>query len=501
MTTSIEQHRFRTSQAALRERSVRFAADPSQPYTAVVVPSASFDPTELAKIDGVAHYEERSLFNLMLLHHPRLQVVFVTSKRLDPLIVDYYLHQLRSVPGAHARRRLTLLDCDDASSRPLTQKILERPMLVRRIRDAIADPTMAHVNVFNATHLEGELAEQLGIPLNACDPDLVHHGTKTGSRSLFESLGIPLSPGRHGLRDTADLVSAISELWSERPDTERLVVKLDDSFSGEGNAVLDLRPLSPPSRAYERERVVAGALRSMRFEAAGQTWESYRAQFERMGGIVETWLDGSDKRSPSAQFRISPLGEVRAVSTHDQLLGGPTGQVFIGATFPADSRDRLRIQELGRRVGQALAERGVIGRFAVDFIGVGDELYALEINLRQGGTTHPFNTMKFITDGRYDPELGTFRTAAGRERAYFATDNLASPSYRGLLPFDLLDALVVDGIHFGVDECGVVFHLLGCLSEYGKVGCTSVAATVPDAIRLHQRVVDVLDRLAGCDTA
>ena len=33
----------------------------------MIIPSQSFDPVELAKIDGVAHYEERSLFNLMLL--------------------------------------------------------------------------------------------------------------------------------------------------------------------------------------------------------------------------------------------------------------------------------------------------------------------------------------------------------------------------------------------------------------------------------------------------
>jgi len=497
MVTTTDEERFRALQVALRDRSVRFAADPSLPYTAVVIPSASFDPTELAKIDGIAHYEERSLFNLMLLRHPRLEVVFVTSKRLNPLIVDYYLHQIRGVPGAHARRRLTLLDCDDASPRALTAKILERPRLVERIRSAIGDPTMAHINVFNATALEQQLALRLGIPLNGCDPGLAHLGTKTGSRELFDEAGVPCSPGRQGLRDTADLVDAVADLWSENEHLKRLVVKLDDSFSGEGNGVLDLRGLERPPSPAERRRVVKDALPTSKLEAAGLDWASYAAQFDRMGGIVETWLEGDDKRSPSSQFRISPLGEVIAVSTHDQMLGGPSGQVFLGATFPASEPDRLRVQELGRRVGEKLAERGVIGRFAVDFIGVGDDLYALEINLRQGGTTHPFNTLKAMTAGHYDETTGTFVTAAGRERCYFATDNLAARSYRGILPFDLLDALVVDGVHFDVVECGVVFHLLGCLSEYGKVGCTSIAGTVPEAIRMHQRVVHVLDRLAS----
>ena len=74
-------------------------------------------------------------------------------------------------------------------------------------------------------------------------------------------------------------------------------------------------------------------------------------------------------------------------------------------------------------------------------------------------------------------------------------------TYRGLLPFDLLDALVLHGVHFGADKTGVVFHLMGCLSEHGKVGATSVASTVEGARALHDRTVQVLDALAGSTVA
>jgi len=488
--------RFRQLQADLPIRFQQFADDPNRPYTAVVIPSQTFDTAELAKIDGVAHYEERSLFNLMLLRHPRLEVVLVNSKRLNPLIVDYYLHQIRSVPGAHARRRLVLLDCDDASARPLTQKILERPHLVRRIRQSIRDPGKAHMNVFNSTPLERELALRLDIPLNACDPERVHWGTKTGSRTMFQRAGVPMAPGRHGRRDSGDLPAAIAEVWAEDPGLRRMVVKLDDSFSGEGNACLDLTALPEPADALERERIVRDALPGLRFEAKGQTWEVYREQFDRMGGICEAWLEGAHKTSPSAQQRINPLGEVVAVSTHDQVLGGPSGQVFLGATFPADPLYRLEIQSLTTRVGERLADEGVIGRFAVDYIVADGRIHALEINLRQGGTTHPFNTLKFLTGGRYDVRDGTFRTTSGAERCYFATDNLVSERYRGLLPFDLLDEMVLNGVHFAAEEQGVVFHLLGCLSEHGKVGCTAVARSVDEARSLYERTVEIVDQLA-----
>ena len=71
-------------------------------------------------------------------------------------------------------------------------------------------------------------------------------------------------------------------------------------------------------------------------------------------------------------------------------------------------------------IGERLARQGVIGRFAVDFVSVRNTdgvwtSYAIELNLRKGGTTHPFLTLQFLTDGCYDASSGLFLTAEGRE--------------------------------------------------------------------------------------
>ena len=50
------------------------------------------------------------------------------------------------------------------------------------------------------------------------------------------------------------------------------------------------------------------------------------------GGIVEERITGVELRSPSVQLRVTPLGEVEVLSTHDQLLGGPSGQSYLGAS-------------------------------------------------------------------------------------------------------------------------------------------------------------------------
>jgi len=45
-----------------------------------------------------------------------------------------------------------------------------------------------------------------------------------------------------------------------------------------------------------------------------------------MGGIVEAFIEGDIKTSPSVQCLINPLGGVEVLSTHDQLLGGEDGR-------------------------------------------------------------------------------------------------------------------------------------------------------------------------------
>jgi hypothetical protein len=85
------------------------------------------DQEILSKISGINHYEERLLCMLLLLRKPRTNVIYVTSETIDPVTIDYYLHSLPGVTGYHAMSRLTLLSCHDSSSKPLTQKILERP--------------------------------------------------------------------------------------------------------------------------------------------------------------------------------------------------------------------------------------------------------------------------------------------------------------------------------------------------------------------------------------
>lgn len=73
---------------------------------------------------------------------------------------------------------------------------------------------------------------------------------------------------------------------------------------------------------------------------------------------------------------------------------------------------------MGYQVAEELSRLGAIGRFGADFISVKQDNrwqhYAIEINLRKGGTTHPYIMLQFLTDGYDDHHTGINHTPSGR---------------------------------------------------------------------------------------
>jgi hypothetical protein len=181
---------FARLQQLLRDRWLTVDEFDGEERHILVVPSLSLDQEELQKIEGVHYYEERLLFSLARLRNPFTRLIYVTSQPLHPSIVDYYLELLPGIPSSHARDRLDLFATYDASQKPLTQKLLERPRLLEKIRRRL-DPEHAYMTCFNATPLERELALKLEIPLLGLDPDLRYWGTKGGSRQIFAECGVP----------------------------------------------------------------------------------------------------------------------------------------------------------------------------------------------------------------------------------------------------------------------------------------------------------------------
>ncbi len=493
---AVEREIFKQLQHQFSLHYPHLFADNLAAKTVIVIPSLTLDQEILSKITGHFYYEERLLCLLMLLRMPHTHIIYLTSVPVDPAIIDYYLHLLPGISGYDAKQRLTLLSCFDASSKSLTEKILVRPRLLQRIKNSIPQGAAAHITCFNVTELERTLSVKLHIPLYGCNPDLNFLGTKSGSRKIFKACGVDLPDGFEDVKNKEEVIDCLIKLKQRYPNLKKAVIKMNDGFSGEGNAVFSYSDDLPNENL--RSWIEQHIENNLSIVASDLTSATFFKKFQAMEGIVEIFLDAATIHSPSVQCRINPLGKIEVLSTHDQLLGGASGQVFQGATFPADPAYAIDVANAGMKVAEVLKKYGVLGRFGIDFMSIKEadhwKHYAIEINLRKGGTTHPYLMLQFLTDGNYDAATGTFFTHDNRQRFYFATDNLQNECYKGLTPHDLIYIAMNSGLHYnGFTEEGVMFHLISALSQYGKLGIVCIAGTPQRARDFYDKTVEVLN--------
>lgn len=481
---------FDRLQATLADVWTRMHTDAPR-ESVVVVPSMNVDrlaPRASAENQAM---EERFLFLLLLLRQPRLRLVYVTSMPIDPQIIEYYLSLLPGVIPSHARSRLSLIAVGDSSSQPLTDKLLARPRVLAEIATHVPDRSRCHLIPYIGTTRERDLSLLLGIPMYAADPRLRDLGTKSGSRALFAEAGVNFPAGSEDLHTVSDLVGALVQLHRRRPRSGWAMIKLNEGTAGSGNAIVDLRGVDAASAE------ISNRVQAMQLTDQQITLTAYLQRLEERGGIVEERMVGDEIRSPSVQMRVTPVGELEIISTHDQILGGPSGQVYRGARFPADPAYAATITRSAAAVGRLLARKGMLGRFAVDFIVVrhGDEWksHAIEVNLRKGGTTHPYLTLQFLTDGRYDHEQARFITPSGAERYLVATDHLEDDALRGMRIADLFDVVARADLHFDqARQSGIVFHMISSITERGQVGMTAIADSPAAAQHVFDRAQSVL---------
>jgi hypothetical protein len=439
-------------------------------------------------------YEERFLcLVLSLLRSPGSRVIYLTSQPILPRVVDYWFGLRRGLDSAEARSRLFLISPVDGSPRSLTAKLLERPRLLDRIRLLVIDPRLAVLLPFLTREAEAELALKLRVPVYGSAPRLWRLGSKSSARRLFREEGIPLPKGAEGIATRADLRAALTSHRAERPGLRLAIVKLDQGVSGLGNATIRL----------DQDDLDA-AIGAMELEDTDTDAEAFLAALEAGGGVVEERLTGDEFRSPSVQLRASPSGEVEVLSTHDQVLGGRQGLSFLGSRFPADGAYGPMISDLGLRIGERLAREGAMGRFAIDFVVVRDRdgrwsPYAIEINLRCGGTTHTFSALQLLTDGVFDASSGVFVAPDGRPRFYAASDHVEGPDFHRLTPDDLFDVLEERRIGWSeASMTGVAFHMASALAVAGRAGATAIGTTPAHADALFAAVHHALDQESRC---
>jgi hypothetical protein len=66
----------------------------------------------------------------------------------------------------------------------------------------------------------------------------------------------------------------------------------------------------------------------------------------------------------------------------------------------------------------------------------------------------------------------------------------------GLLPHDIMEIFSNEPHYSPETETGAVFHLLGTLSQYGKVGVTCIGDSEEQAAQIYKDTIALLDSIA-----
>ncbi|MCL5410956.1 MAG: ATP-grasp domain-containing protein [Patescibacteria group bacterium] len=475
--------------------------------TFIVLPGINHANYDMGLVPGLEFYEERMLFFLFLLRYKRTKIVYITSKNFNEKLFDYYLDLISANRRDfnNKKKRFVHIEIDNDNNVALVQKILNDEKAIKQIRNTIA-PKVTVLRCYNATKLERELALKLNIPIFSSLEKHDFVGTKSGGRKVFKLSKTNVIPGFEGLGSTEELYDAIIKLIKNYPESEKLVIKLDSTASGSGNALFKVKEfiatnsinLEKIKNQELKEKIKNGFKDFLIRQEVGPSFEEYLNLFNKMGGIVELFIDQKIKYSPSVQAFINAGGKASIISTHEQILGGKGKQEYLGCSFPSLASHRKQIIKEARKITDWMVKKRMMGNFGIDFVVVYDrngkmKIYPIEINLRKGGTTHPFRIAYFLTGARYNQAKGLLM--CGKVPIYYsAMDLVRSPNYYEIKADKLVELIHDSKISFNKNtKKGVLVYMPGVVENHGFFGAICIGHSDREVKRIYNQMIKLIN--------
>lgn len=481
--------------------------------TFVVVPGINHSKhVDLTKIDGLEFTEERMFFFLFLLKYSQTKIIYVTSRGFNTELFRYYVGLVSTSEEDLEKKmeRLTHIEVDDIRNLPLVKKVLENTKVISIIRKNISDPAKTVLRCYNATDLERRLAIAVGVPLFGSDQKFDFIGSKSGGRKVFRLAKTNVIPGFEDLKNTTELMTATIKLAKKYPSYKKMVIKCNYAASGKGNCIIKIsdffEDLNIDRTKTDSDKIAKILKRNLHdylsYQKPDETFETYMAKFNKSGGIVELFVPGMVKYSPSTQVIINANKKATITSTHEQVLGGPDGQLYMGCRFPALPSHRKLIIKEGEKIASVLSKKGIIGNFAIDYVVVYDKNHAnpivkpIEINLRKGGTTHPFRAAFFLTGAKYNPNTGNLMCGQTRIH-YIAMEIIHSESYKKLKPMELIKIVEKSKLDFNMNtKKGALIYSPGTTTDFGKFSALCIGHSDDEAEDIYKKLVKLVNSKA-----
>jgi len=227
------------------------------------------------------------------------------------------------------------------------------------------------ISSYQLTRYEDDLAKETGKILYGNVDISEKYGTKSGFRELCKHLYISIVNGYEHLKDISEINKKI-----EQVSTKKCLMRLDEGVSGAGNFLIEMDKYFDMSQADKNE-LVLGYLNKL------------PQRMSDSGATIEEWIEDVVS-SPSLQFEVARNGEIKLLSTHDQLLAGKE-KWYVGCSYPSISLGNFYDQIIsdGFKFMNFLRLEGFYGFCGIDLIITKDKYYFVEANVRVPGTTYP----------------------------------------------------------------------------------------------------------------
>ncbi|TRZ13779.1 hypothetical protein HGM15179_013325 [Zosterops borbonicus] len=306
-------------------------------------------------------------------------------------------------------------------------RTLQRLQLLLQGRDAYLVGGFPHLD-------DLAVADQLQVPLLGSEPAVAQlYSTKSGSKRIFASAGVPTPPGEWDIHSREQLLRALSQLVLDHLEVQRWLFKVDDERGGNGTASCDVishlecypwilrEQQGQDSEVWSESQARELALVKISQELPGllaqhvqpvnekrfPTWEKFLQTFLTQGGVIEAFPFSASVTNVTVDLLIEPTGEVTLVSSGDQLHAeGPLRSS--GTTIPQRSVDPEVLKGLCLKIGEACKAKGVLGYFSVDFVVFThpqtreQQVWATDLDLCYSDQLALTQLLMYMTDGNLD---------------------------------------------------------------------------------------------------
>ncbi|NXB52295.1 IQCH protein, partial [Leucopsar rothschildi] len=271
------------------------------------------------------------------------------------------------------------------------------------------------------------VADELQVPFLGSEPAVAQlYSTKSGSKRIFASAGVPTPPGEWDIHSKEQLLRALSRLVLDNPGVQRWLFKVDGERGGDGTAFCDVishlecypciqghgpglgsaRELALVKISQELPGLLAQHVQPVN-EKRFPTWEKFLQTFLTQGGVIEAFPSSASVTNVTVDLLIEPTGEVTLVASGDQLHAeGPLRSS--GTTIPQRSVDPELLQALCLKIGDACKSKGVLGYFSVDFVAFThpqtreQQVWATDLDLCYSDQLALTQLLLYMTDGNLD---------------------------------------------------------------------------------------------------